>query len=52
MAAQTYGSDLTDDEWALLSEVWPPRSARGAPLKWSTREIVNAVLYVLRGGIA
>ena len=52
MASQTYGSDLTDDEWALLSEVWPPRSARGAPPKWSTREIVNAVLYVLRGGIA
>ena len=45
MAFQTYDSDLTDDEWSILSDVWPPRSARGAPARWSTREIVNAVLY-------
>ena len=52
MASQTYDSNLTDDEWSILSDVWPPRSVQGAPPKWSTREIVNAVLYVLRGGIA
>ncbi len=43
---------------------WPPVSqvraadspemthARGRPRRWSTREILNAIFYVLRGGIA
>ena len=47
MSSQTYDSDLTDAEWEVLNGVWPPRTARGAPSRWSTREIVSAVLYVL-----
>ena len=29
----------------------PPPSQRGRPLKWEMREIVDAIFYVLRGGI-
>ena len=51
-AGLRYGSDLTDAEWAMLSPLLPPPSACGRHRKWSMREIVNAIFYVLRGGIA
>jgi transposase len=46
-----YASDVTDKEWAVLEGVLPGRSARGRPAKWELREIVNALMYILRGGI-
>src|SRR4051794_40096878 len=47
-----YESDLTDAEWALIAPLLPEPHARGRPRRWSTREILNAIFYVLRGGIA
>jgi transposase len=47
-----YGSDVTDAEWAILSPFLPPPRSCGCPRKWKMRQIVNAILYVLRGGIA
>jgi hypothetical protein len=47
-----YGSDLTDAEWLILSPFLSPPSGRGCPRKWEMREIVNAIFYVLRGGVA
>jgi transposase len=47
-----YETDLTDAEWALIEPLLPLPRARGRPHRWSTREIVNAIFYVLRGGIA
>ncbi|WP_454652094.1 IS5 family transposase [Bradyrhizobium liaoningense] len=44
-------SDLKDDEWAVLEPLLPPRSRRGRPPVWSHREIVEALLYLLRGGL-
>ena len=44
-------SDLTDAEWALLEPLLPPRPKRGRPPVWSHREIVEALLYLLRGGL-
>lgn len=44
-------SDLTDAEWAVLEPLLPPRSHRGRPPVWSYREIVGALLYLLRGGL-
>src|SRR3954452_7521371 len=51
-AGLRYGSDLTDAEWLLLSPLLPPPSGCGRHRKWDMREIVNAIFYVLRGGIA
>jgi transposase len=46
-----YSSDLTDMEWAVLEPVVPPPSRLGRPLKWSRREIMNGLFYVLRSGL-
>lgn len=43
--ALRYQSDLTDAEWTLIE---PHLS--GIPRKWTLRQIVDAVLYVLRTG--
>lgn len=47
-----YGSDLTDTEWAILAPFLPAAAACGRKRAWPMREIVNAMCYVLRGGIA
>ncbi|WP_416358543.1 IS5 family transposase [Aureimonas phyllosphaerae] len=45
-----YSSDLTDAEWALIEPVLPKAAATGRPRAWPMREIVNAVLFILRSG--
>ena len=44
-------SDLTDAEWAVLEPFLPPPAFVGRPRKWPMRRIVEAILYVLRGGL-
>lgn len=44
-------SDLTDAEWAVLEPFFPPASLVGRPRKWPIRRIVEAILYLLRGGL-
>ena len=44
-------SDLTDAEWAVLEPLFPARSLRGRPPLWCIRQIVEAQLYLLRGGL-
>ena len=46
-----FASDLTDAEWAVLEPLLPPAAAAGRPPTWPLRELVNAMFYVLRGGI-
>ena len=46
-----FASDVTDAEWALIEPLLPARSPVGRPPEWPMREIVNAIFYVLRGGI-
>jgi transposase len=48
-----YPSDLTDAQWAVLRPLLdrPPRpDGRGRPREVDLREVVNAILYVLREG--
>ena len=46
-----YPSDLTDEEWAILAPlVCPMRAGRGRPPGIARREVVDAILYVLRTG--
>ena len=47
-----YGSDLTDAEWAILGPFLPPEAGCGRKRAHAMREVVNAISYVLRGGIA
>jgi transposase len=47
-----YETDVTDGEWAVIEPLMPAPSARGRPRAWPLREIINAIFYVLRGGIA
>lgn len=52
MTRRAYASDLSNTEWELLAPLIPMPSTRGRPAKWARREIVNAILYVLRSGCA
>ena len=47
-----YETDLTDAEWALIEPLLPEPLGQGRPRVWPRREIMNAIFYVLRGGIA
>lgn len=44
-------SDLTDGEWEILEPFLPSPSHVGRPRKWPMRRIVDAMLYLLRGGL-
>jgi len=44
-------TDFTDAEWAVLEPLLPPASLVGRPRKWPMRRIVEAMLYLLRGGL-
>lgn len=45
-----YASDLRDAEWALLEPLMPARCRRGRPREVSLRQVVEAILYLLRTG--
>ena len=50
-AGLRYETDLTDAEWCLIAPYLPGPKSTGRPRRWPLREIVNAIFYVLRGGI-
>ena len=53
MAARSpYPTDLSDDEWRILEPLVPDAKPGGRPRAHKTRELLNAIFYVLRGGCA
>lgn len=50
MSRSRYISDLSDTEWALLEPLFSAAKRRGRKRKHPWRELVNAMLYVLRSG--
>ncbi len=52
MSRRASPTDLTDAQWAILEPYVPAPKPGGRPAMHARREIVNAMLYVLRGGIA
>ena len=46
-----YPTDLTDPQWAVLQPVLVPASTRGRPRTLDLRQVINAILYVVVGGI-
>src|SRR3954447_8089282 len=51
MNSKHYDSDLTDAEFAILEPLLPARKAKGRPRSVALREILDAIFYVLRGGV-
>jgi transposase len=47
-----YPSDTTDEQWALIEPLLPQVNTGGRPEKHARREIVDAILYLVRGGCA
>jgi len=47
-----YATDHCDDEWEILEPLVPRAKPGGRPRAHETREILNAIFYVLRGGCA
>lgn len=45
-------TDLTNAEWPLIEGFFAAPAPCGRPRAWPLREIVNAIFYVMRGGIA
>src|SRR5262245_37175489 len=45
-------TDLTDAQWEILEPLLPPPPGGGRPRTTDLREVLNAILYVLRTGCA
>lgn len=49
-----YDSDISDEQWYLISDLIPSSGSNptigGRPVKYSRREVLNAILYVARSG--
>src|SRR5882757_2022086 len=50
MRTNQYPSDLTDAQWALIEPHLPPEPGGGRPRKTDARDVLDAVLYILRTG--
>ena len=49
---RAYATDLTDGQWALIAPLIPEAEPGGRPRKASTRDLVDAIFYFLRAGMA
>lgn len=47
-----YETDLSDEQWALVEPLLPPRSKDGPKPKHAYRDLVDAIMYVVRTGCA
>lgn len=47
---QAYDTDLTDKQWAIIAPLIPPPKPGGRPRTTDTREVVNAIFYLLKAG--
>jgi transposase len=45
-----YPSDLTDEQWALIAPHLPPQPGGGRPRTTDERDVLDAILYILRTG--
>ena len=51
MKTRLYPSDLTDSQWVIIQELIPPAKSGGRPRSLDMYLVVNAILYVVVGGI-
>ena len=50
MDRSPYPSDLTDEQWSLIEKRLPKAKGGGRPRTVNVREVVNALLYLVRTG--
>src|SRR3954469_21524122 len=50
MKTHDYPSDLTDEQWALIEPHIPAAPTGGRPRKTDLRDVLDAILYILRTG--
>lgn len=46
-----YPSDMTDAEWHVIEPLLPRMALRGRPRTVNLREVINALRYLVRGGV-
>ena len=51
MNKQLYQTDLTDSQWLIIQDLIPPAKPGGRPRSLDMRMVVNAILYIVVGGI-
>ena len=52
MAEKVYPSDMSDPQWTLIRPLIPPSKSGGRPRNVDMRGIINAILYIVRGGVS
>lgn len=50
MSEKVYPSDMSDAQWNLISPLIPSAKPGGRPRKVAMRQIINGILYLVRGG--
>src|SRR6202171_5119614 len=50
MERNSYPTDLTDEQWAILGPLLPSAKAGGRPRKTDLRAVINGLLYLNRSG--
>lgn len=50
MKRKPYPTDLTDEQWQLVEPLIPKAKPGGRPREVDIREVMNAIIYVLRAG--
>lgn len=51
MAEKIYPSDMSDKQWRLIRPLIPAGKPGGRPRDVDMRVIINAILYIVRGGV-
>jgi transposase len=49
---RSYPTYLSDEEWTILQPLVPEATPGGRPSVHQTRELLDAIFYVVRGGCA
>jgi putative transposase len=50
MSERVHPSDMSDAQWNIIRPLIPPAKAGGRPREVEMREIINGILYGVRGG--
>ncbi len=45
-----YETDLTDEQWQIISPLIPPAKPHGREREIDIREVINAIFYLLKSG--